>query len=111
MEASLNDDIVEILDELKDRLDLSNTSRKGNLWHKAYKVIEGDTNLNGLPQVERAYHLCIVFGVPENPSVISEREFMRNQTRMIDHKGNVHRVHPNGKKQKPKSSPFGKKYF
>lgn len=111
MENEINSDITEILKELKDRLDLSNTPKKGNLYHKAYKVIEADTTLNGLPTAERAYHLCIVFGVPENPSVISEREFMRNQTRMIDHKGNVHRVHPSGKKQKPKSSPFGKKYF
>jgi len=111
MENEINSDITEILKELKDRLDLSNTPKKGNLYHKAYKVIEADTTLNGLPTAERAYHLCIVKGVPENEAILKEREFLIRQTRMIDHKGNVHKVYPGGKKIKPKQSQFGKKYF
>lgn len=103
MEPLFDQDISEVLYALKDRLDLSNTNAKGNLYHKAYKIIEKDKNYHGLPSIERAYNLCIVHGVPELKikTVVS---LSRNYG-----KSNAMGLTP--KKDKKKKSPFGKKYF
>jgi hypothetical protein len=94
-----NETIEGILKRLAWRLDYSNTIETGSLYNKAWGILENEISRNGVPTDERAYHLCIVGGVPQRKE------------------GRISELDEDEKAYIPKTIPslsrkgFGKRYF
>lgn len=64
MQLQENDPVALLLGQLNHRMDF--VTREGddrNQFNKAYSILSDEVELNGLPTLERAYHLLLVKGI------------------------------------------------